>query len=66
MHMEQITPISEEQKNIAREGSTKTHHIKNLYPAARHTLLIICVLCALFLIIYLINQNGKSIYENGV
>jgi hypothetical protein len=42
------------------------HHTKNLYPLVRHTLLIICVLFSLALILLLMHQNGKSIYDNGI
>lgn len=42
------------------------HHTKNLYPLVRHVLLIICILFSLALILLLIHQNGKSIYDNGI
>ena len=41
-------------------------HKKNIYPSVRHTLLIACVLLTFCIIIFLIHQNGKSIYENGI
>ena len=41
------------------------HHTKNLYPTVRHTVLIIFVLVALFMIVFLVNENGRRIYENG-
>lgn len=64
--MEPAAPITQVPKNDVQEVPRKIHHMKNLYPAARHALLVICILCALFLIMYLINQNGRSIYENGI
>ncbi len=42
------------------------HHTKNLYPLVRHVLLIICILFSLTLILLLMHQNGKSIYDNGI
>ncbi len=42
------------------------HHKKNIYPATRHILLVACVLLALCIIVFLIHQNGKSIYDNGL
>ncbi len=42
------------------------HHTKNLYPVVRHTVLVICVLLLAALIILLMHQNGKSIYDNGI
>jgi hypothetical protein len=44
----------------------EVHHTKNLYPFVRHTLLVICVLFSLLLILFLMHQNGKSIYDNGI
>jgi hypothetical protein len=40
-------------------------HKKNLYPVVRHIFLVICILFAVAFIIFLIHQNGKSIYDNG-
>lgn len=42
------------------------HHKKNIYPIVRHAILIACVLLTFFLVVFLIHQNGKSIYENGI
>jgi hypothetical protein len=42
------------------------HHTKNLYPVVRHILLIICILFSITLILLLMHQNGKSIYDNGL
>lgn len=40
--------------------------VKNLYPAARHILLVTCILFSVCLIIFLMHQNGKNIYDNGI
>lgn len=42
------------------------HHTKNLYPIVRHTILVVCILFFIVLIMFLIHQNGKSIYDNGI
>lgn len=42
------------------------HIKKNVYPIIRHTILIACVLFTLCLIIFLIHQNGRVIYEKGI
>lgn len=55
--LEGITPVTQ-------EGELR--HKKNLYPYVRHLLLAIAVLLALTLIFFLIYQNGKSIYDNGL
>ena len=52
--------------NVDTSNQSTVHHTKNLYPVVRHTLLIICVLFSIALIILLMHQNGKSIYDNGI
>lgn len=42
------------------------HLKRNIYPSARHILLIITVLFTICIILFLIHQNGKSIYDNGL
>ncbi len=42
------------------------HHQRNVYQRIRHIFLIISVLCALSIIIFLMYQNGKIIYDNGL
>ncbi len=39
---------------------------KNIYPYLRKSILVICVLIAVGVLIFLIYQNGKSIYVNGL
>ncbi len=51
---------------LPKEEDHSHHHKKNLYPAVRHILLIIFVLCTLTFIFFLVHQNGKSIYDNGL
>ncbi len=47
-------------------GKPIIHHTKNLYPVVRHIILIVLVLLFATLIIFLMHQNGKSIYDNGI
>jgi type IV secretory pathway component VirB8 len=42
------------------------HPVKNVYPIARHVILILCVLMFLAVIVLLMLLNGKSIYDNGI
>ena len=50
----------------SQEGVVDQHKKKNLYPIVRHIFLVTAVLCALSIIIFLMYQNGKSIYDNGL
>lgn len=38
----------------------------NLFPMFRHLFLTICILFTLAIIAFLIYQNGKNIYDNGI
>lgn len=42
------------------------HHKKNLYPTIRHIFLLACTLAFLAVLVLLLYQNGKSIYDNGI
>lgn len=42
------------------------HTEKNLYPTVRRIFLNVAILFALSVILFLIYQNGKSIYEHGI
>lgn len=52
--------------NEASPSVAPVHDVKNLYPTARHIIIVSCVLFSFLLIIFLMHQNGKSIYENGL
>ncbi len=66
-HME--TPISTQeptintQENLTEEVSEDTF---NVYPIIRHIFLTLCILLAIVIILFLIYQNGKSIYDKGI
>lgn len=42
------------------------HLKKNVYPIARHVLLVTLVVLGLSIIVFLMYHNGKSIYDNGL
>ncbi len=56
-----ITETTEENKS-----RNSYHTDTNVYPAIRTIILSVCVLIALSVVIFLIYQNGKSIYANGI
>jgi hypothetical protein len=56
---------SEGQDNNASEVAV-VHHKKNIYPTVRHMILVVAVLLTICIIAFLIHQNGKSIYDNGL
>jgi hypothetical protein len=51
------------QKNIENDDVSET---VNIYPIIRHAFLTLCVLLAIAIILFLIYQNGKSIYDKGL
>ena len=54
-----VAPSPEMEKNA--------YHVEtNIYPALRRTFLIVCVLLTILIALFLIYQNGKSIYESGI
>lgn len=65
MQQDQNPPKKEPIYGVSGVAPTE-HHPKNIYPYMRHVLLIVVVLIALCTIIFLIHQNGKSIYEHGI
>lgn len=61
--------MTKDTSNTSQKENTSNvtiHHTKNLYPVVRHILLVICVLFSITLILLLMHQNGKSIYDNGI
>ena len=46
--------------------TTKVNSEINLYPILRTVLISVCVLIALGFVLFLIYQNGRSIYANGL
>jgi hypothetical protein len=61
----QLQPQTPSQQN-SDTGTPHVHLKKNIYPTARHLLLVACVLLTLCVLVFLVHQNGKSIYENGL
>ena len=38
----------------------------NVYPLVRHLFLTMCILLTVTIILFLVYQNGKSIYDKGI
>lgn len=47
---------------MSQEDTNET----NLYPVIRHVFLTLCILLTVSIILFLIYQNGKSIYDKGI
>jgi hypothetical protein len=56
------------QNNPLQKEELVTHlpHKKNIYPSLRHIILTSFILMCMALILFLMHQNGKSIYDNGL
>ena len=50
----------------SNDGTPVIHHTKNLYPIVRHVILVLTVLFFALCILFLMHQNGKSIYDKGI
>ena len=58
-----------EKQNNTQPHLDEDHHIhqkKNVYHKTLHIIFVAIILAFLCLIFFLIHQNGKSIYENGL
>lgn len=53
-----------QEKNIVEENEYKGEI--NLYPILRTIFIILCIILVVGLVAFLIYQNGKSIYDNGL
>ena len=47
-------------------GNNDEANTLNLYPIIRHLFLTLCILLAVAIILFLMYQNGKSIYDKGI
>lgn len=56
-------PILNEQKTVDTPDDNDSI---NIYPIFRHVFLTLCILLAMSIILFLIYQNGKSIYDKGL
>ena len=64
--MEEITQNNSE-VNISQTTEKNAYHTEtNLYPTIRTVLLSLCVILTISLVLFLIYQNGKSLYANGI
>ncbi len=57
------TQVVETEPNTSEKASDGD---VNIYPKLRHLILILCVLLTITIVVFLIYQNGKSIYANGI
>ncbi len=63
------TSLPEQNKEIINQpvlGNNEPHQKKNIYPLVRHIFIIAVTLATISILIFLIYQNGKSIYDNGL
>ncbi len=63
------TPLQnkpEEVLEINTEDVSDNENGLNIYPVIRHLFLTVCILLAISIIIFLMYQNGKSIYDKGI
>ncbi len=58
--------LRDEPQELSPKDTPVIYHTKNLYPAVRHIIIILIVIFCVALIIFLMHQNGKSIYDNGI
>jgi hypothetical protein len=62
-----IQPQTNTAPAVAPIGGENIYHTEtNVYPSLRTTFLVILILISLCIIFFLIYQNGKSIYANGL
>jgi hypothetical protein len=62
------TPIEQApQENTAVPvESINDENAINIYPIIRHMFLIVCVLLTVSIILFLLYQNGRSLYDKGI
>lgn len=59
-----IEQVNTETPSVSEAKETVTE--VNIYPIIRHLFLFLCVLIAVSIILFLMYQNGKSIYDKGL
>ena len=68
--MEPSSHLSEKRDQLSPTAETPaaplSPHLKNVYPTMRHIILVVSIILAITIIVFLIHQNGKSIYEHGI
>ena len=63
--MENSLVTQEETTNTPESTQEETSSV-NVYPMIRHLFLTLCILLTISIILFLIYQNGKSIYDKGL
>ena len=61
-----ISPASSGEVTTSTAPLQEPYYKKNIYPSLRHILLVSFVIMCMALILFLMHQNGKSIYDNGL
>lgn len=69
--MDQTTQSSQmaqmPEENIPKNLSPNDYNTEiNIYPTLRRFLIILCIVLAIAILFFLIYENGKSIYANGL
>jgi hypothetical protein len=68
-YVDMDTSLIQENNTVKMEEIVETEEDSttvNLYPVIRHAFLTLCILLAVAIILFLIYQNGKSIYDKGI
>ena len=65
-----MEPVLQQQESLSQTEETTTNSTDssevNIYPIIRHIFLTLCILLTISIILFLIYQNGKSIYDKGI
>lgn len=64
--MDSTSPLQENITQITENIEEENSNTVNLYPIIRHIFLTLCILLSISIILFLIYQNGKSIYAKGL
>lgn len=62
--MEQSLGQTDNTNSINEKQDEK--NVVNIYPLIRHLFLAMCILFTVAIILFLVYQNGKSIYDKGI
>ncbi len=63
----ETTPSQNNEIKEVENGAENPYQLHtNVYPTLRTIVLALCVILAVSIVLFLIYQNGKSIYANGI
>ena len=66
MYMDNQTVTEESVLHNKTTDGIDDQGVFNIYPVIRHIFLTLCVLLTIAIILFLLYQNGKSIYDKGL